>query len=186
MNPARFLAIAICLVGAARAQAQSSNDRWTSVDEKAEREIEWDSAPAQLRDTLLTWRKANAHCTQTDAPYWQSANKTIYVHKLSGEARALFQVCGAFQGGRIISHVVAIADGDSLAKPRIARLQSLDDKRKLTTSGEAANLEIDARGGGLRSTDPLDRRGEYCQQRDRKSTRLNSSHIPLSRMPSSA
>ena len=27
---------------------------------------------------------------------------------------------------------------------------------------------------------------EYYRKRDRKSTRLNSSHIPLSRMPSSA
>ena len=51
--------------------------------------------------------------------------------------------------------------------------------RSITADG---NLKFTKIGGPIMP--PLD--GEYCRIQDRKSTRLNSSHITRSRMPSSA
>src|ERR1051326_9580206 len=49
--------------------------------------------------------------------------------------------------------------------------------KKITVTGDALDF---------RDIDAIDEQTAYVLSIDRKSTRLNSSHIPLSRMPSSA
>ena len=59
-----------------------------------------------------------------------------------------------------------------------------------TLTGKTALITGSARGIGLAMAEGLAAAGAHVivnsRQQDRKSTRLNSSHIPLSRMPSSA
>ena len=51
------------------------------------------------------------------------------------------------------------------------------------TKGSGAEMEL---GAAFESLQPLKQKINFVHGLDRKSTRLNSSHIPLSRMPSSA
>ena len=80
-----------------------------------------------------------------------------------------------------------------------AQMQALQDLRRQVqgiadiVNSKSKNLEVKEsllRQGQIPSTDPRDIEKNLSRNLgpilDRKSTRLNSSHIPLSRMPSSA
>ena len=78
-----------------------------------------------------------------------------------------------------------------------AGAQSLDDAirhaigaypsiRAASANLESATAEIDRAKGALMPTLSLNASANHIENRDRKSTRLNSSHVSESRMPSSA
>ena len=73
-------------------------------------------------------------------------------------------------------------------------IEHLDEKDEITEAIEAANIALDRYPSSallmIKKADLLLATRKYKEAlhllEDRKSTRLNSSHIPLSRMPSSA
>ena len=82
--------------------------------------------------------------------------------------------------------IIAIGDLQGCAQSLLRLIESIDDDRSAHAQwwfcGDLVNRGPDSLAT-LRAIRAL---GERAVTVDRKSTRLNSSHIPLSRMPSSA
>ena len=87
--------------------------------------------------------------------------------------------------GSAAEHVIVMVGGEkpevSPGKP--ARPQVVRDSNQPTTTVVASGQTV---SGGVSNSTQTETQPAPTKTSDRKSTRLNSSHIPLSRMPSSA
>ena len=128
-----------------------------SLNERNREQFDLDIADDQIDSTFRTFMGLTAGCARChDHKFDPITTKEYY--SLAGVflSTDTFYGTTATQGNRQPGRLLAFADGD--AKP------------------------VKADGGD----DDKGKKKKSAQQKDRKSTRLNSSHIPLSRMPSSA
>ena len=112
------------------------------------------------------------------------ANRKIYICSLLSGLMAFISGCGvySFTGASIPADaktfsVAYFENRASIVQPTLSSVMTEKVKDKFTSQ---TNLQPVKQDGDLQFE------GYISDYQDRKSTRLNSSHIPLSRMPSSA
>ena len=135
----------------------------------------WDAVPSGTRTStyqIPAFRQANAHAA-VELEAIQTADPNDATLPKSPYTGIQFATIPEFPGlGNAVGQLIAsLLDGNNKVGPVLARAQALAEQRMRSAAVNAA--------GSAPTPAP-------APARDRKSTRLNSSHSQQSRMPSSA
>ena len=166
-------------------------------------------ARAALASRLLSVGHAHRHASHADSELsYRQAAQAESANRAAQEAQARVPLAAAAlraappQQARdaqqeAVARTVGARQAAEARERETARRAAIQAERSRRSAAQAASLHQAAQqrasllaGGGLHGARPADadpKRGTPCGgPRDRKSTRLNSSHLHLSRMPSSA
>ena len=146
---------------------------------------EWLATANKYKSLMADWKAVGRGKASSDTKLWtqfKEAQDTFFAAKNADlEKRNGTMEANLAKREELIPKFEALLPITDLQKSRKEFRQLMDQWSKIGMTERKKKAELDAR------IDKVERAiKELVEEQDRKSTRLNSSHIPLSRMPSSA